>query len=442
MTQPSTLKGWLSERNVENVELIVSDMAGIARGKIQPTSLLKAKDIKLPIAIFCQTIDSQFYMSRENVVDSDMFLQPDAATLRLVPWSAGTTASVLMDCYDIKGKTVEESPRMVLRRIVEKYEGRGWVPVVAPEVEFYLARLGPDHADESPDDEAELQLDGHVDGYGIDGMHDLGDFFEQLSAHCRIQDIALEGFSQELGPGQFEVNFHYGPPVKLADDVFHFKRTIRRVAHEHGLRVTFLAKPVMGGSGSSMHIHQSVYNDRGENLFVKQDGSNSELFEYFLGGLQKYLREAILMFAPYANSYRRFLNYISSPVNLEWGVDNRTVGLRIPVSDPQARRIENRLAGSDVNPYLVIAGSLACGYLGMTEKLPPRPPVEGSAYELPFALHRHLYEALDAFRDSVALRNILGNEFVTVYSKVKEMEYRMFQSRLTDWERNELSHIV
>ena len=191
-----------------------------------------------------------------------------------------------------------------------------------------------------------------------------------------------------------------------------------------------------------MHIHQSVYNDRGENIFVNSDGSNSKLFENYLGGLQKYMTDALLMFAPYANSYRRFLNFFSSPVNLEWGVDNRTVGLRIPISDAESRRIENRLAGSDVNPYLVIAGSLACGYLGMTEKLVPRPAVKASAYELPFALHRHLYEALDAFRDSVALRNILGEEFVTVYSKVKEMEYRMFQSRLTDWERNELANIV
>jgi glutamine synthetase len=436
------MQGWLAERNVENVELIVSDMAGIACGKIQPTAFLKSKDIKLPIAIFARTIDSDFYMSRENVVDSDMFLQPDVSTLRLVPWSSATTASVLMDCYDTKGKTVEESPRMVLRRIVEKYEARGWVPVIAPEVEFYLATCTPEHADQSADENAELQLDGHVDGYGIEGLHDLGDFFEQLTAQCRIQDIALEGISQELGPGQFEVNFHYGAPVKLADDVFHFKRTIRRVAHEHGLQLTFLAKPVTDGSGSSMHIHQSIYNDRGENLFVKPDGSNSELFEYFLGGLQTYMRDALLMFAPYANSYRRFLNHFSSPVNLEWGVDNRTVGLRVPLSDAESRRVENRLAGSDVNPYLVIAGSLACGFLGMTEKLAPRPAVEGSAYDLPFALHRHLYEALDAFRDSEALRNIFGEEFVTVYAKVKEMEYRMFQSRLTDWERNELAFIV
>lgn len=444
MNQPSTLKEWLSERDVENVELIVSDMAGIARGKIQPTSQLKSKDIKLPIAIFAQTIDSQFYMPRENIVDSDMFLEPDLSTARLVPWSTGTTATVIMDCHDIKGRTVETSPRMVLKRLVEKYEARGWSPVVAPEAEFYLTELPTDQDDDngSSDNERESHADEHIDPYGIDGLHDLGPFFDELSQYCQIQDISLEGISQELGPGQYEVNFQHGPPLKLADDVFHFKRTLRRTAQEHGLRVTFLAKPLMNGPGSSMHIHQSVYNERGENVFVNPDGGNSKLFEYCLGGLQTYLKDAILMFAPYANSYRRFLNFSSSPVNLEWGVDNRTVGLRVPISDANSRRIENRLAGSDVNPYLAIAGSLACGFLGMTEELSPRPAVEGSAYDLPFALHRHLYEALDAFRASRALRDILGDEFVTLYSIVKEMEYRVFQSRVSDWERNELSLIV
>jgi glutamine synthetase len=348
-----------------------------------------------------------------------------------------------MECHDKKGQSVEVSPRRVLQRLLEKYEARGWFPVVAPEVEFYLTSQSTgEEVDNTAADELDTRLDGLIDPYGIDGLHDLGAFFEQLSKHCQVQDISLEGVSRELGPGQYEVNFQHGTPVKLADDVFHFKRTLKRVAHEHGMRVTFLAKPVAAGPGSSMHIHQSVYDAHGQNVFVDSDGSNSKLFEYFLGGLQRYQREALLMFAPYANSYRRFLNYSSSPVNLEWGVDNRTVGLRVPISAANARRIENRLPGSDVNPYLAIAGTLACGLLGMTEELTPRPPVKGSAYDLPFALHRHLYEALDAFRDSSAMRGILGDDFVTLYSKVKEMEYKAFQSRLSDWEREELAFVV
>ena len=404
--------------------------------------------MKLPIAIFAQSINSDFYMPPENVADRDMNLRPDVETLRLVPWATEPTASVLMDCFDIGGQPVEASPRAVLKRVVEKFAERGWTPIVAPEVEFYLtedAEAAPGEAESceaEPADKVEAKLSGLSDPYGLQGLHDLGGFFEVLSEHCRIQDIHLGAASQELGPAQFEVNFQHGPALKLADEVFHFKRTIKQVAVAHGMKVTFLAKPSMDGPGSSMHIHQSVYDAGKENVFSDEDGEASQLFDFYLGGFQKYMPGVLLLFAPYANSYRRFLSYYSSPVNLEWGVDNRTVGLRVPRSDASARRVENRLAGSDVNPYLAIAATLACGYLGMTEQLPARPAVTGSAYEFPFALHRHLYEALDALRESSALRGILGEEFVTQYCAVKELEYREFQRHISDWERSNLMFSV
>jgi len=443
LNQTSKFREWLDERNVESVEMIVSDIAGIARGKVQPAAQVGSKDIKLPIAIFSQSINSDFYMPKENIEDRDMNLRPDVETLRLVPWAIEPTASAIMDCYDTSGQLVETSPRAVLKRVVERFAERGWTPIVAPEVEFYLTKAPGSATDEAePGDAVEAQLNDLADPYGIDGLHDLGDFFEQLSEHCRVQDIPVGAVSQELGPAQFEVNFEHGPAVRLADDVFHFKRTIKRVAIAHGMRVTFLAKPSVDGPGSSMHIHQSVYDGRNENIFSDSEGEPSKLFEFYLGGLQEYMKSALLLFAPYANSYRRFLSFYSSPVNLEWGLDNRTVGLRVPRSDADARRVENRLAGSDVNPYLAIAGTLACGYLGMTRELTPRPSVEGSAYELPFALHRHLYEALDALRANSELREILGDDFVTQYCAVKELEYREFQRHISEWERSELMFSV
>lgn len=443
MNRTSKFRTWLNDRNVENVEMIVSDMAGIARGKLQWVAEIASKDIKLPIAIFAQSINSDFYMPKENIEDRDMNLRPDVETLRLVPWATEPTASAIMDCYDIDGQLVEASPRAALQRVVEKFAERGWTPIVAPEVEFYLTKAPKDATDEAElGDTVEAQLNSLSDPYGIEGIHELGSFFEKLSEYCRIQNIPLGAVSQELGPAQFEVNFQHGPAVKLADDVFHFKRTIKRVAIAHGMRVTFLAKPSVDGPGSSMHIHQSVYDDGNENIFSDTDGEPSKLFESYLGGLQQYMTSALLLFAPYANSYRRFLSYYSSPVNLEWGVDNRTVGLRVPRSDANARRIENRLAGSDVNPYLAIAGTLACGYLGMTQELSAKPAVGGSAYELPFALHRHLYEALDALRSNPELREILGDDFVTQYCAVKELEYREFQRHISEWERSELMFTV
>ncbi|MBT8065698.1 MAG: glutamine synthetase family protein [Gammaproteobacteria bacterium] len=442
------MKVWLAERDVVNLEMMVADMAGVARGKMQPTAQLSAKGMKLPIAIFAQTINNDYYMPKENVADRDMNLQPDVDTLRLVPWATETTASVLMDCYDIDGRPVETSPRAVLKRVLKTYADRGWTPVVAPEVEFYLtqnsaALPGKDEFSEGAVAvESDANLSELSDPYGLQSLHDLGGFFEDLSAQCRTQDIHLGAVSQELGPAQFEVNFEHGAPLKLADDVFHFKRTIKQVAAAHGMRATFLAKPFMDDAGSSMHIHQSVYDDKGANIFSDTDGEASELFNFYLGGLQGYMRSILLLFAPYANSYRRFLNYYASPVNLEWGVDNRTAGLRVPRSDANARRVENRLAGSDVNPYLAIAGSLACGLLGMAEKVPARAAVVESAQELPFALHRHLYEALDALRESPELHEILGAEFVTQYCAVKELEYREFQRHISDWERKNLMFSV
>lgn len=444
MDQTENMKQWLAERDVVNLEMIVADMAGVARGKMQPTAQLSAKSMKLPIAIFAQSINNDYYMPKENVADRDMNLQPDVDTLRLVPWATEPTASVLMDCYDIDGQPVETSPRAVLKRVVGKFAEQGWTPVVAPEVEFYLIQspeTSPDEAEPADSDaavDAAANLNDLSDPYGLQSLHDLGSFFEDLSAQCRTQDIHLGAASQELGPAQFEVNFEHGSPLTLADDVFHFKRTIKQVAIAHGMRATFLAKPMMDGAGSSMHIHQSVYDEKKANVFSDSGGEASKLFDFYLGGLQKYLRSILLLFAPYANSYRRFLNYYASPVNLEWGVDNRTAGLRVPRSDANARRVENRLAGSDVNPYLAIAGSLACGYLGMTEKVPARPAVTKSAQELPFALHRHLYEALDALRESSAIHEILGTDFVAQYCAVKELEYRDFQRHIPDWERENL----
>jgi glutamine synthetase len=208
------------------------------------------------------------------------------------------------------------------------------------------------------------------------------------------------------------------------------------------MRATFIAKPDSEKPGSSLHVHQSVYDDQANNIFSGRDGAPSDAFHGYLGGLQKYMTDFLLMFAPYPNSYRRLLSHWSSPTNLEWGVDNRTVGMRVPDSVPAARRIENRLAGSDVNPYLAIAGTLACGFLGMTEKAECRPPVPASAWEGPFALHRHLFEALEALRQSPAASKMLGQEFVAQYVAVKEREWRETEQRVPPWELNEFSVVI
>ena len=390
----------------------------------------------MPEAIFSQTISGDYVTDPENVEDRDMWLVPDSTTLRPVPWATDPAASVFLDCYHRDGSLVSKSPRAVLRSVLAKYEARGWVPVVAPEVEFYLLSPHSDPNAEAEPPEGRLGwTEGAKQPYSIDTMNDFEPFINDVYQYCEIQGIRIDTLSQEMGPAQFEINFLHGNAIELADQVFLFKRTIREAAIEHEMHATFLAKPMADDAGSALHIHQSVIDKSGNNIFSNTDGSPSDLFQGYLGGLQRYMPEAMLIFAPYVNSYRRFMNPESSPVNLAWAIDNRTVGLRVPDSPAEARRVENRLAGSDVNPYLAIAASLACGYLGMVEGLMPTAEAEGSAYGGEFKLHRHIYSAIESMQDSDAMRSMLGDDFITLYTALKVDEYREFQEIITPYER-------
>jgi len=436
LSKDEVFQPWLIERGIEDVEAFVPDMAGSARGKVVPANKFGSGQMKMPESVFAQTISGDYVEDRHNVEDRDMLLTPDPTTRRTVPWAADPAASVFLDCYRSDGSPVESSPRGVLRSVLGKYEAQGWVPVVAPEVEFYLLNAHSDPNAEAEPPEGRLGwTEGARQPYSIDTMNDFEPFINDLYSYCEVQAIRIDTLSLEMGPAQFEVNFLHGNPVELADQVFLFKRTVREAAIEHGMHATFLAKPMAEEAGSALHVHQSIVDKDGANIFSKNDGTASDLFYGYLGGLQTYMPEAMLIFAPYANSYRRFLNPLASPVNLAWATDNRTVGLRVPDSEPENRRIENRLAGSDVNPYLVLAATLACGYLGMVEGCKPTEATEGSAYSDEFSLHRHLYSSLDALRDSEAMRSILGDVFVDLYCELKENEYRKFQEIITPWER-------
>ena len=436
MSEDDIFQLWLKERKIEDVEAFVPDMAGSARGKVVPADKFGSGSMKMPEAIFSQTISGHYIPNEQNVEDRDMLLIPDPSTLRTVPWATDPAASVFLDCFRSDGSPVDTSPRGVLRSVVDKYAAKGWTPIVAPEVEFYLLSAYSDPNVEAEPPEGRLgRTEGARQPYSIDTMNDFDPFINDLYAYCEEQNIHIDTLSQEMGPAQFEINFLHGDPIALADQVFLFKRTVREAAIEHEMHATFLAKPMSEEAGSALHVHQSVVDKKGNNIFSTAGGKNSSFFDGYLGGLQRYMPDAMLVFAPYVNSYRRFLDPWASPVNLAWAVDNRTVGLRVPDSEPENRRIENRLAGSDVNPYLVLAATLACGYLGMNERLKPSEPTKGSAYGGEFELHRHLYSAIEAFQESRAMRSILGDNFVNLYCALKYEEYREFQEIITPWER-------
>jgi glutamine synthetase len=270
-----------------------------------------------------------------------------------------------------------------------------------------------------------------VDEYGlvIDTIYD----------YAQDAGLAIDTVIQEDGAGQVEINLTHGAPVLLADQVFYFKRIIREAALNHGMFATFMAKPMRDQPGSAMHVHQSVVDiHSGENIFSNPDGGVSERFLHFIGGCQKYLPQALPLMAPYVNSYRRFESDSSAPTNLAWGYDNRATGLRVPNSRPENRRLENRLVGVDCNPYLSIAVGLACGFLGMKNRIEPGEPAAGELENDEFHIPTTLDEALHLFDGADELRQLLGEEFCMIYSEVKREELRHFHREISPWEREHL----
>ena len=441
----TSLEEWLKSRRITEVECLVPDMTGVARGKILPhdrfVKSLKDDGLRIPESIFVQTVNGDSPVdSVADPADVDIYIRPDPTTVRVVPWYEEPTAQVIGDCYYRDGTPVDIAPRQVLRRIVDLYANEGWRPIVAPELEFFLVEVNadPDYPLEPPVGRSGRPETGRQ-AYGIDAVNEFDPLFEDLYDYCEAQEIELETLTHEFGAAQMEINLHHGDALQLADQAFLFKRTAREAALRHKVYATFMAKPMQFEPGSAMHIHQSVVDLKtGRNLFATKRGEDSALFRHHIGGLQRYLPAAMPLLAPNVNSYRRLRPYSDAPINLHWGVDNRTVGLRVPVSNAAQRRVENRVAGADANSYLAIAASLACGYLGMVERRKPTKPISGSAYRLAFTLPRQLAGALDKLAASKPLISALGEKFVEAFAAVKMTEYDAYQAVISSWEREYL----
>ena len=438
-----TIKKWINDNDIEEVEALIPDISGIAKGKFIPAErYLKDNGFRIAEAIFTQTITGNYtdYIDSINPTDVDMEARPVKDSIRLVPWASPPTAQIIHDCYQLDGNPVEGAPRHVLKRILDLYEKKGWNPIIAPEIEFYLVKNNSNPASplEPPVGRSGRQ-ENSKQAFSVDALIEFDSLIRDIYDYSKIQNLEVETLTHEDGMVQLEVNFMHGEPMSLADQVFLFKRTVRQAAHKHNIYATFMAKPYMDQPGSSMHIHQSIINNKtGNNIFVSKNDKHNTLFKNYIAGLQKYTPATMLLYAPNVNSYRRISPNNSAPINTHWGIDNRTVGLRVPISSPEATRVENRMPGSDTNPYLSIAATLAAGYLGIQEKLQPTKPLENSAYDLDITLPRDLHTSLRLMDKSKPVRNILGDEFVKLYLAVKELEHKTFSQVITPWEREHL----
>jgi glutamine synthetase len=442
----SELEQWLDERRVTEIECLVPDLTGVARGKILPRQkFTEDRGMRLPQAVVAMGVTGEFpeqgpYYDVISPNDFDLHLRPDPSTVRIVPWAVDPTAQVIHDCYDRDGVIVPYAPRSVLRHVCELYDAEGWDPVVAPELEFYLVdrNTDPDIPLKPP-----IGRSGRAEtsrqAYSIDAVNEFDPLFEDVYAYCEQMELNVDTLIHEIGAGQMEINFFHAHPLGLADEVFFFKRTVREAAMRHDMFATFMAKPIAGEPGSAMHVHQSIVSrDTGLNIFSKEDGTPSPEFYWYIGGLQRYVPSAMALFAPYVNSYRRLVRSHAAPINIQWGTDNRTVGIRAPLAAAASRRIENRVIGADANPYVALAATLACGYLGIKQRIEPSPECKGDAYLGDYQLPRSLVEALSMLREETALHQVIGKEFVTVYTEVKEIEHAEFMKVISPWEREHL----
>lgn len=436
---------WLRGRSIDEVECLVPDMTGMMRGKIIPREDFirnLESGLRLPETILLQAVtgDSVWETAVAAETDQDIRIIPDVTSIRVVPWYDEPTAQVICDTVFNDGSPVDFAPRSVLKRVVGLFAEQGLRPIVAPELEYYLI-------EKSTDPDLPLTTPVGISGrkesgrqaYGIEAANEFDPVVEEIYAYCEDSRIEIGTMAHEAGPAQLEMNFLHGDPLELADQVFLFKRAVRKAALKHDMYATFMAMPHENEPGSAMHVHQSIVRpEDGSNIFVDAEGADAPALFHYISGLQRYVPAAMALFCPNVNSFRRIRLESDAPINVHWGRDNRTCGLRVPDSPPHARRVENRVPGVDSNPYLAFAATLACGYLGLREKIDPQPVVTIDAHTLPFGLPRHHHEALEMLSASGPLREVLGSRFVDAFIEVKQLEWQLYNRVISSWEREYL----
>ena len=428
--------------DITSIHVIWTDICGVARGKIlRRDELVPAwKDGRfMPISALVLDITGQDVPETGLVFDEgdrDMLLWPVPGSLVRIPWMEEPTAQYLASVHDLDGTPHFADPRNALEAIVKRFQAElNMTPVGAVEVEFFLmdrasAIAGEPRAPKSLINEHRPQ---HYQAYYLQDLDDFAPFFKDLYAYCEAQGLPAKTLISEYAPGQMEIVLrHRADVLKACDEGIMLKRLIKATAEKHGMAATFMAKPYAQWTGSGMHIHVSLGDEKGNNLFAADDPLQNELLLHAIGGLKAAMAESMLIFAPNANSYRRFRRNSYAPVSASWGINNRTVSIRIPAGAAKACHIEHRPAGADANPYLVMAAILAGMHYGITEKADPGNPVIGNGYEKRAKyIPGNWFDAIDAFWRASILKEYFGKPFVDTYCTIKEVEADRFYAEPT-----------
>lgn len=433
--------------DVQLLELLMPDLNGIARCKrIQRREFhsLFEGGFSVPKSSPFLGVRGDMYDGQDPALiggDPDQTMRPIAGTLARIPWLESPTAQVLTAYADGENSFSQIDPRSPLVRVLGRLREAGVKPVVATELEFYLL--------EDSENARPQPLMGRIPGTGLrqegiqycmsDDLLDCDAFLEDVRIACEIQSVPLTAVHSEFSPGQWEINTHHqGDPLIACDHALLLRRIVKATARRHGMAATFMAKPFAELGGSGMHIHASLYDQTGDNVLARGEGSIpdqlSSSLRHAVGGLAALINESMLLFAPNPNSYRRFQAGAFAPAGPSWGYDHREVALRIPASAASDRRIEHRLAGADANPYLVMAGVLAGLHYGLESDADPGAPVprEADLSNDPVTLPKRVEAAVELFRASSTLREYLGEAFVDSFANQRQGESDLFHAQVPD----------
>lgn len=435
---------WLAEHpEVRTVHLAVADLNGLARGKRLPARFagkLLTAGSRMPLSVLNVDVRGHDIENSPLVFESgdrDGILRPTERGYVPMPWLQTPAAMLPTWMFGEDGAPFDGDPRHALAAVVARFAERGWHPVVAMELEFYLvddsaAELRPPASPRS----GKRRFGGEV--LSLRALDAFDDFFTDLYDACELMDIPAETAISEAGLGQYEVNLVHGEAMKGADDAWLFKLLLRGMARRHGFAASFMAKPYLDHTGNGMHIHFSVLDEDGRNIFDDGGPGGTDTMRQAVAGCLAAIPDSTLVFAPHGNSYDRLVPEAHAPTGICWAYENRTAAIRIPGGDPAARRIEHRVAGGDVNPYLLLAVVLGAALDGIENAATPPPPIRGNAYErdLP-QMPMDWDTAMRAFEESALMPRILPEDLVRNYLMTKRQE-RDTYLRLSEEERVDL----
>ncbi|HZF16185.1 MAG TPA: glutamine synthetase family protein [Steroidobacteraceae bacterium] len=445
VTQLHEARDYLKRRpETRFVDVLLADNGGVLRGKrITAAELggVYSKGLYLPGSMFAldvlgHTIEATGLGFDDGDADRACLPLPD--TLLAVPWLGPAVAQVQVAMHEIDGTPFFGDPYHVLGGVLDKFRALGLKPVIAIELEFYF--VDRERASGMPQPPVSPRTGRREFRTQINSMEDLDDYsaiLTDIAAQCAIQEIPTGTALAEYGPGQFEVNLqHVDDAQRACDHAIRLKRLVKGVAHKHGMEATFMAKPYREMAGSGTHIHVSVLDAAGRNVFASDDELGSPRMRNACAGMLATMADGMAVFAPNANSYRRLRPEAYVPMTPNWGLNNRGVAVRVPVSDPSNRRLEHRVAGADANPYLLAAWVLAGIHHGLVERMQPPAPWLGNAYKGNDGetLPAHWANAFDRFERSALAQEYFGERFVKLYATTRRGELEAFASHVSPLE--------